>query len=136
MSMYRERQPKGNHMGDTQKALGSVIRARRRELGLTQAQVADIVSETASADPPSISRIERGQQGYTPEVLEGIARALRTTPSELLQAAEAQTHGPRATPALPVNDEQEALTNLRIMPPSVRRAAYQLLAEMARAISR
>lgn len=122
-------------MSDTQKALGSVIRTRRRELGLTQAQVADIVCETASADPPSISRIERGQQGYTPEVLEGIARALRTTPSELLQASEAHSPGARA-PVLPVTDEQEALANLRIMPPSVRRAAYQLLAEMARMVTR
>lgn len=123
-------------MGDTQRALGAVIRARRRELGLTQADVAEIVSETASADPPSISRIERGQQGYTPEVLEGIARALRTTQAELLQAAESQTPGPRAHSIPPVNDEQEALANLRMMPPSVRRAAYQLLAEMARLVPR
>lgn len=122
-------------MGDTLKALGAVIRTRRIGLGMTQAELAGIASETANIDPPSISRIERGKQGYPPEVLEGIARALRSTPAELLAEAEHQRPGQRQTAAPLVDDEKEIIANLRMMPPSVRRAACQLVAEMARYVA-
>jgi len=56
------------------------IRARRAELGLTQAQLADLVDGIYT---PDISRIEAG--GWLPpeSVRNDLARALQTTPDAL-----------------------------------------------------
>lgn len=119
-------------MSETQIRTGRAIKERRKFLGMTQGQVADIVG----IDTSSLSRIERGQQAWTPEVLDGIARALRVTPADLLVAADA---APAPNPApVPVvaqdihDDEREALEQLRKMPSSARRAVYQLITEMVR----
>lgn len=121
-------------MSDTQIRVGRVIRERRKMLGMTQGQAADI----AGIDASSWSRIERGTQGWTPEVLEGMARALRVAPAELIASADAPPT-PAAVP-MPASatdmheDEREALANLRRMSSSTRRAVYQLIAEVARSM--
>lgn len=115
-------------MSETQIRTGRVIKERRKFLGLTQGQVADIVG----IDTSSLSRIERGQQAWTPEVLEGIARALRVAPADLLVAADAAP-APAPVAAQDIHDdEREALEQLRKMPSSARRAVYQLITEMVR----
>ena len=119
-------------MSETQIRTGRVIKERRKFLGLTQGQVADIVG----IDTSSLSRIERGQQAWTPEVLEGIARALKVSPADLLVAADAAP-APNLAPT-PVaaqdmlEDEREAIEHLRKMPPSARRVVYQLITEIVR----
>lgn len=58
------------------------IRARRKELGLTQTQVADIIG----SKQPNVAAIERGENAPTLDTIAKFAAALRTTPSALLQA--------------------------------------------------
>jgi len=120
-------------MSDTQIRVGRVIRERRKILGLNQGQVADI----AGIDASSWSRIERGTQGWTPDVLDRIARALQVTPAELIAAADAPSEPPLPAPAAATDmheDEREALAHLRRMSSSTRRAVYQLIAEVARSM--
>jgi transcriptional regulator with XRE-family HTH domain len=56
------------------------IKAWRKAKGLTQAQVADLVGTSTA----NISRIESGDQAYTQDMLEGIARALEVSPASLI----------------------------------------------------
>ena len=119
-------------MSETQIRTGRVIKERRKFLGLTQGQVADIVG----IDTSSLSRIERGQQAWTPEVLEGIARALKVSQADLLAVADAApAPNPAPTPVAAqdmLEDEREAIEHLRKMPPSARRVVYQLITEIVR----
>jgi transcriptional regulator with XRE-family HTH domain len=57
------------------------LRARRRELGLTQ----EAVALEAYMDQSQYSRIERGQVDPSIRTLTRVARALGATPSELLR---------------------------------------------------
>jgi transcriptional regulator with XRE-family HTH domain len=57
------------------------LRARRRELGLTQ----EAVALEAFMDQSQYSRIERGQVDPSIRTLTRVARALGATPSELLR---------------------------------------------------
>lgn len=57
------------------------LRARRAELGLSQ----EAVAAEASMDQSQYSRIERGEVDPSIRTLTRIARALGTTPSELLR---------------------------------------------------
>lgn len=59
-------------MGDTSGTIGQRLRARRVELGLTLAEVA----ERAGLSLPYISNLERGRGNPTLEALGGLARAL------------------------------------------------------------
>ncbi len=64
--------------------LGALLRKRRRERGLTLAQLAERIPMSAS----NLSRLELGSQGPpADEVIERIAKALGADPGELLQAA-------------------------------------------------
>jgi transcriptional regulator with XRE-family HTH domain len=54
---------------------------RRRELGLSQ----EAVAAAAMMDQSQYSRIERGRVDPSIRTLTRVARALRTTPSELLR---------------------------------------------------
>lgn len=64
--------------------IGEVVRRRRKELGLTQGQVARQVG----FDVANISRFERGEQGIDQVHLKPLARALNTTVAELYSQTE------------------------------------------------
>lgn len=59
--------------------LGARIKARRKELGLSQEALAELVN----MDTPNLSNIERGKRFMTAETLERIAQALKTSEREL-----------------------------------------------------
>ena len=62
--------------------LGSRIAGRRRELGLTQKQLADQLP--GNADSNQVSKWERGAHKPSDDTLEHIARVLQTTVTDLL----------------------------------------------------
>jgi transcriptional regulator with XRE-family HTH domain len=64
--------------------VGAVLLARRKELGLSQSNLADAVGLTVS----TWSRIENGESALTIEQLAAAAQALGVAPSALLQVAE------------------------------------------------
>lgn len=64
--------------------LGQRLRARRTELGLTLAQVA----EDAGLSLPYVSNLERGRGNPTLDALQAIAGALATSLGALMPAAE------------------------------------------------
>jgi transcriptional regulator with XRE-family HTH domain len=66
-------------------ALGGVIATRRREVGLTQEQLASL----CKMHPTTISQLERGINSPTVRVLRIIAGSLETQVSALLARAEA-----------------------------------------------
>ena len=74
---------KTDYRGDLA-ALGEVIRAERKSLGLSQEAFAD----AANIDRSHIGKIERGERNITLLNLVRIANALKCLPSELLSKAE------------------------------------------------
>ncbi len=75
--------------------IGQVIRAIREARKATLEEVAFAANTNAS----NLSRIERGQQGYSPETLECIALALGVTVAELhVQAETAVSTGTKSDP--------------------------------------
>ena len=65
-------------------AFGKVLRAVRREVGLTQEQLA----HAAEIDRTFVSLIERGERQPTVRVIFRLAEALRVTPSRLMELTE------------------------------------------------
>ena len=65
-------------------AFGKVLRAVRREVGLTQEQLA----HAAEIDRTFVSLIERGERQPTIRVIFRLAEALRVTPSRLIELTE------------------------------------------------
>lgn len=68
-------------------ALGRAVRLRRRERGLTRAELA----ERASLSPRYLSELEAGRANISVVKLSRVARALDTTASELLEAERVPT---------------------------------------------
>jgi transcriptional regulator with XRE-family HTH domain len=66
---------------DPLRTLTTNLRSRRAELGLSQ----EAVAAEASMDQSQYSRIERGEVDPSIRTLTRVARALQTTPSELLR---------------------------------------------------
>ena len=66
--------------------VGSVVARRRAELGVDQTALATAIGMTQS----SWSRIECGISAFPVELLARVARVLRVTPHEILEAAERQ----------------------------------------------
>jgi transcriptional regulator with XRE-family HTH domain len=64
-------------------ALGAAIRARRKELDISQEALADF----AEIDRSHMGKIERGERNVTFMNIVRIARAIQILPSELLRAA-------------------------------------------------
>ena len=64
--------------------IGETIRKVRLERGATLEEIA----LAAGTDASNLSRIERGRQRFTPELLAGIAQALRVPVSALYMRAE------------------------------------------------
>lgn len=63
--------------------LGSAIRARRRDLGLSQEGLAHL----AGIDRSHMGKIERGERNVTLLNIERVAGVLKVTPSKLLAEA-------------------------------------------------
>lgn len=81
-------------------AVGSEIRRRRKVLGMTLIELAGHVD----GDNGNLSRLERGQQGYSDEMLHKIAKALGCTVADLFAGAEPGnvTQTPIGTRRIPV----------------------------------
>ena len=60
--------------------MGKRIARRRKELGLTQ----DEVAEQAGLTPQTVSSAERGTKALRPENIVKLCQALKTTPNDLL----------------------------------------------------
>ncbi len=65
-------------------AFGKVLRAVRKEVGLTQEQLA----HAAEIDRTFVSLIERGERQPTVRVLFKLATALRSTPVRLIELTQ------------------------------------------------
>jgi HTH-type transcriptional regulator / antitoxin HipB len=65
---------------EIRKLFGSNVRSRRRELGLTQQELADRLK----VSQPYVASIEGGDKSPSIEVFAAMAEALQTTPSALL----------------------------------------------------
>ena len=74
-----------------QNALGEAIRARRKEKGLTQEQLAS----AADMHVNYVSALERGRYNPTVLKLRDLASALDTTATVLIEAAEHMLSGDR-----------------------------------------
>lgn len=72
------------------KEIGERIRSRRKDLGLTQVELAEMVGYTRV----SITRIENGDRRIAYEKLPPICEALKVTPEWLLLGKEAKTPPP------------------------------------------
>lgn len=72
--------------------VGSCIRRRRQELGLTQVEFA----ERAGFYQTYLSRLERGKANPTLNALDVVSAALGTTIFELFDEVERETRKPRA----------------------------------------
>lgn len=98
--------------------LGERIRARRRELGLSQGKLAQMADITASA----ISQIESGAiRTLKNDTLARLAVALQTTALELMAGLHAETAA-----SLP-NDEQHLLECYRNLDIPLRDIALKLV---------
>jgi transcriptional regulator with XRE-family HTH domain len=77
--------PRGDKEASRALALGALVRKRRRDRGLTLAQLATLIPMSAS----NLSRIELGSQKGPPadEIIERIAAVLDADVDELLRAA-------------------------------------------------
>ncbi len=64
-------------------SLGAAIRARRKELAISQEALADF----AEIDRSHMGKIERGERNVTVMNIVRIARAMQLLPSELLRNA-------------------------------------------------
>ncbi len=73
---------------NTEKQLGMNVRIMRAKLGASQAQVA----KSAQLSQAYVGKIERGQGNVTVAVLDKLAKALGTTPKQLLSQIELDTH--------------------------------------------
>lgn len=94
-------------MNDTT-AIGTRLRAARRERGLTQDQLA----ERARLSPDMISRIERGDRRPSIPALHALAAALRISPSQLLGKRERLEGGGGDRGMLGVRDAIQAVTEI------------------------
>lgn len=72
-----------DHNGDLV-AFGAAVRARRKEMGLSQEALADL----AGVDRSHMGKIERGERNVTLLNVLRIARALDTSSTNLLNAAQ------------------------------------------------
>ena len=107
--------------------VGTVIRRLRKAMGMTM----EVLADQIGTDPGNLSRIERGVQNYTPEMLETIAKHLGTTPSALIGEAENEWTTPPRTIRTEA-DEAELLIDYRKLRGSARSLLRLMAAEMAR----
>ena len=92
--------------------LASRLRARRKSLGLTQRQLAEL----AGTDQSHISRLEQGRKGATTAMLHRIAQALGLSLAELLGDWVREDPDDEYAPGHPLRnilDDPEAPAGLR-----------------------
>ena len=107
-------------MNPINKHIASVVRAARRDLGLTQEAVAESVGRTAE----SISNIERGDAVPTFETLLKLSELLSVPISSFVPARENQSKSLERTRL-----EEQAISTIRSLPdPSLRIAIVQIRA--------
>ena len=89
--VHRKTAPEGTSSRRSQldRRLGSVLRARRQELGLTQSELADLCGLRAS----EISQIETGMRSLTLLTLYVLARGLKVPASRLVSLLEDAMRG-------------------------------------------
>ncbi|MFA7268083.1 MAG: helix-turn-helix transcriptional regulator [Sterolibacterium sp.] len=75
--------------------IGEAIRKTRQEQDATLEKIA----LAAGTDAANLSRIERGKQGFTPEMIEKIAKALKLPVSSLYSRVEQDSPAYRVVPA-------------------------------------
>lgn len=75
--------------------IGEAIRKARQEQGATLEKIA----LAAGTDAANLSRIERGKQGFTPEMIDRIAQALKLPVSALYSWVEQESPAYHAEPA-------------------------------------
>jgi transcriptional regulator with XRE-family HTH domain len=78
------------------KQIGIAVRARRRDLGLSQ----EVIAERVGIAPQFLGRIERGMTFPSVPTLMGLSRALALPPGQLLPGAH-QEQAPVADKAIP-----------------------------------
>ena len=76
--------PRTNPAPRLQKAFGEAVRARRREIGLSQEEL----GFEAELHRTYVSQLERGLKSPSLATIEQLAQVLKTKPSELIRAAE------------------------------------------------
>lgn len=76
--------PRTNPAPRLQKAFGEAVRARRRELGLSQEEL----GFEAELHRTYVSQLERGLKSPSLATIEQLAQVLKTKPSDLIRAAE------------------------------------------------
>lgn len=116
--------------------IGKVIRTLRQEQGLTLEELALRIG----SDAGNLSRVERGKQRYTPEMLQAIADALKTPVSNLFFRAE-QKLAPyevpgKKQPEISRPADNDAFLSLRRVFANLDPEKQKLVVEFARMLSR
>lgn len=120
-------QKQGIDWKSTARALGSVIKARRKNLGLTQATLA----ERMGISVPWVGVLECGRGSPSLEMLALFAVGLQTTPAELLSEATASLGvRPRARAAL-----TELQACLAALPPETAEAVCETVVGLVRSLT-
>lgn len=88
--------------------IGEAIRKARQEQDATLEKIA----LAAGTDAANLSRIERGKQGFTPEMLERIAKALKLPVSALYTWVEQESPTYRVIPAREGSPAKSSATEL------------------------
>lgn len=115
--------------------IGQVIRALRQKRGETLEQVALGVG----TDPSNLSRIERGVQQPSAELLRAIAAALQTTIGSLYVCAEGQDYSADKTQDLLGADESDYTSEaiqLRLQFRTLSADNQRALLEIAKVLNR
>ena len=76
--------PRTNPAPRLQTAFGEAVRARRREIGLSQEEL----GFEAELHRTYVSQLERGLKSPSLATIEQLAQVLKTKPSDLIRAAE------------------------------------------------
>jgi len=107
------------HIVLSKNKVGERIRAIRRERGITQSELAQLLDTHFT----SISQIERGLRGVTVQQLVKLANALHVTPNEIL------LNGKGASPALSIRRSRilRRLERLEELPLAEQKAILKIL---------
>ena len=109
--------------------IGSRIRARREELGLSQEELGGMLGYKSRS---SINKIELDARNLTQSKIKAIADALKTTPGYIMGWPEEEqtVKKKHSAPELSA-EEQEAVNLLAGLDPAARAHALQLLRSLA-----
>jgi len=103
--------------------IGARVRALRQEHGLTQAKLAGLLGTTQTA----LSEVERGNRGLTVQQVVKLARALKTSPNELLGETNGQARRPQSRKIL------HRLHLIEQLPPPQQDAVLKVIDDIVKA---